>query len=85
MYDGVLKLACYVIKFVVTAGYVTATNERSFSQLKIVKNLLRTTMSDNRLNDLLLLKCERDLTDSLDYTMLINSWGKLKNRRIKTK
>lgn len=79
----VLKLARYVIQFVLSAGYVTATNERSFSQLKIVKNLLRTTMSDARLNDLLLLKCERELTDSLDYSMLIKSWAKLKERRIK--
>lgn len=80
-----LKLARYIIQFVVTAGYVTASNERSFSQLKIVKNLLRTTMCDERLNALLLLKCEKELTDSLDISALINSWGKLKERRIKIK
>lgn len=81
----VLHLARYMIQFVVTAGYVTATNERSFSQLKIVKNLLRTSMGDERLSDLMLLKCEKKLAESLDYSQMISSWGKLKERRIKIK
>lgn len=78
-----LPQARYIIQFVVTASYVTASNERSFSQMKIIKNLLRTTMVDDRLNDLMLLKCEKELTDSLDYSVLLNSWAKLKERRIK--
>ncbi|KAF0748483.1 zinc finger MYM-type protein 1-like, partial [Aphis craccivora] len=38
-----------------TVPVTTASNERSFSKLKIIKNHLRTTMAANRLDDLMVL------------------------------
>ena len=38
----------------------SATNERSFSSLRMVKSYLRTTMKQERLNHLLLLHIRRD-------------------------
>ena len=51
----ILKQAHKLCIFVITAAYGVASSERSFSQLKIVKSHLRTTMSDERLDSLMLL------------------------------
>ena len=42
------------------------TSERSFSALRRVKSYLRSTMSQQRMNNLMLLHVHKDLTDSLD-------------------
>jgi hypothetical protein len=54
-----------------TIAFTSATNERSFSKLKIVKNRLRSTMLDDRLSALMLMYCERDIMDALDIEDLI--------------
>jgi hypothetical protein len=48
-----------------TIAFTSATNEQSVSKLKIVKNRLRSTMSDEWLLALMLMYCERDIMDSL--------------------
>ena len=42
-----------------------ATSERSFSALRRVKNYLRSTMTQSRLNNLMILYVHKDQTDSL--------------------
>lgn len=59
-----------------------ATNERTFSKLKHIKNYLRTTMSENRLDDVMLLSCESDILDVINIEALATGWSLLKNRRI---
>ena len=54
-----------------TIPVTVASNKRLFSQLKFVKNKLRTSVSDARLTGLMLLACERDLTD------IVLAWRKL--------
>lgn len=49
-----------------TAPVTVAVNERLFSKLTLVKNYLRTTQSDSRLNDLLLLFSEKDIVDDIE-------------------
>ena len=44
-----------LLQIYATQPFTTATSERSFSTLKYIKNYLRSTMSDNRLNGLALL------------------------------
>ena len=80
----ILKATFDVMRFIMTAGFGVSSNERSFSQLKLIKDYLRTSMTDERLNDLMLLKCEKSLAESIDLTTAISSWNQLKNRRIKT-
>ncbi|XP_044127177.1 zinc finger MYM-type protein 1-like [Bufo gargarizans] len=61
-----------------------ATNcsaERSFSTLKRVKNYLRSRMGEERLNSLAVLAIESELTKSLDYEELINSFATQRVRR----
>lgn len=57
------------------------SGERSFSCLRRVKNYLRTTMTEQRLNDLALLNIEADLLRKLECEDLINDFAALKCRR----
>jgi site-specific recombinase XerD len=43
------------------------TNVNWFSEVKLVKNKLRTSMSDSRLTGLMLLTCEKDLTETRSW------------------
>ena len=77
-----LLLANSIVRLMLTAPVTVASNERSFSQLKFVKNKLRTSMSDARLTGLMLLACERNLTDSLNLEKIAKEWSLLKKRRV---
>jgi hypothetical protein len=63
-----------------TIPVTTATGERSFSALKYIKNYLRSTMGEQRLNGLGHLFINRDIT--LDYDMVIDDFAK-HSRRLK--
>jgi len=49
------------ILHVPTLPVASTTPERTFSKLKIIKNRLRTTISQDRLEQLLLMSCESDI------------------------
>ena len=51
-----------------------AISERSFSALRRVKNYLRTSMSQERLNHLLLLHAHKQLTESMDLITVANDF-----------
>ena len=57
----------------------TASGERSFSALKYLKNYLRSTMGEDRLNGLAHLYINRDI--NLDYNLVIDEFGR-HNRRL---
>jgi len=63
-----------------TIPVTTATGERTFSALKYIKNYLRSTMGEPRLNGLAHLFINRDI--ELDYNLVIDDFGK-ENRRLK--
>lgn len=50
-----------------TAPVDVATNERTFSQLKLIKNHLRSTTKHNRLDSLMILSIEKDLAEKLNF------------------
>lgn len=77
-----LPLANLAVRLMLTAPVTVASNERSFSNLKFVKNKLRTSMGDSRLAGLMLLTCEKDLTDTLDIEAVARKWSLLKKRRV---
>jgi hypothetical protein len=49
------------LQIALTLPVSSATTERTFSKLKIIKTRLKTTMNNTRLEDLMLITCERDL------------------------
>lgn len=63
-----------VLKIVLTAPVTVASTERSFSKLKISKNYLRSTMSQERLTALSLLSIENEITKTINYDDVIKNF-----------
>ena len=59
-----------------------SSSERSFSKLKLIKNRLRTTMTQERLSGLSLLSIEHDILCELDFTDIIEEFATSKARRV---
>jgi hypothetical protein len=58
------------------------SGERSFSALGRVKNAIRTTMNDDRLNFLTLMTIESDQLRDLDFANIIKDFAKAKVRKV---
>ena len=69
--------------FLQTAPVTVASNEQSFSKLKLVKTKLRSTMLQDRLESLMLISCEKDFSANLNLLNVVRNWVLLKNRRIR--
>ena len=59
--SGLYKLVYLLLKLVLLLPVATASVERGFSSMKLVKTNLRTTMGDQLLNDCLVTYIERDM------------------------
>ena len=59
-----------LVELILVMPATNATSERSFSALRRIKTYLRTTMSQQRLNDLMILYVHRDSLDELDMDMI---------------
>lgn len=64
-----------------TLPVTVAKAERSFSKLKLIKNYLRTTMSQERLSALALLSIEAKEAAAMDVTDIIKDFASIKARR----
>ncbi|KAL4107373.1 hypothetical protein QTP88_017731 [Uroleucon formosanum] len=60
----------------------SCTCERVFSKLTIVKNKLRSTMSQERLESLLLLFTEQEIVSKVDLNAVIDEFNSMGNRRM---
>ncbi|KAL4118970.1 hypothetical protein QTP88_011848 [Uroleucon formosanum] len=78
----ILPCANQICRLALTSPVTVASNERSFSKLKLIKTHLRSTMADERLNSLVVLGVEKDIVDQLDMNKIAHKWSTLKNRRI---
>lgn len=66
-----------------TLPVTTATSERSFSKLKIIKNYLRSALSQERLTGLALLSIEAERARKLNNDTLIDIFAEEKARKKK--
>ena len=78
----VLPLCYKAYCLALTAPVTVAKNERSFSKLRLVKNHMRSRISEERLEHCMLMSCEKECLDSLNIDALLAQWNKV-NRRIK--
>ena len=51
-----------------------ASAERSFTKLKLLRNRLRTTILQERLNELAICSIEKDILDNIDQDMILNDF-----------
>ena len=58
-----------------------ASAERSFSKLKLLKNYLRSTTSQERLNDLAMCIMERAILDTIDLNAVLDDFASRNARR----
>lgn len=83
--DGVLTAAfpniSILLRIFLTIPITNCQGERSFSTLSRVKNHVRSTMGQTRLNSLSLLCIESDLLQSLDTNSIIDKFALEKSRK----
>ena len=58
------------------------TCERSFSELNLIKNYLRSSMSTLRLRNLAILSIEQQLTDKINFGIAIEEFANKKARKV---
>ena len=69
--DKVYPLVYLLITLALVLPVATATVERVFSGMNIVKNRLRNRMGDQLMNDNLIVYIEKDIFDSIDNEVVI--------------
>ena len=68
-------------QILLTVPVTVASAERSFSKLKLLRNCLRTTMLQERLNGLAMCSIEKDILDNIDLDTIINDFVSRNARR----
>lgn len=69
------------LRILLTLPVTVASGERSFSKLKIIKNYLRSTMTQNRLTGLAMISIEHEVCDSVNLKGVIKDFAEQKVRR----
>lgn len=72
--QSVLSEIVKLVSLILVMPATNATSERSFSALKRVKTYLRSTMKQQRLNDLMLLHVHKESIDQLDLVACGNDF-----------
>lgn len=70
------------LRIFLTLPVTVATNERSFSKLKLIKTYLRSSMAQERLSDLSILSIERSYVESMSFDKVIDDFAASKCRRV---
>ena len=65
---------CTVIKLILVMPATNAVNEGSFSSLRRVETYFRATMTQDRLNHLMVFHVHKDLTDKLNLNDIGNEF-----------
>ncbi len=71
---------CY--QLLLTVPITSASSERSFSKLKLIETLMRSSMKPERLYEMMILACEKDITDTIDLEDMINRWAKCQRQDV---
>ncbi|KAM7480300.1 hypothetical protein LguiA_028513 [Lonicera macranthoides] len=77
----VYPLVFLLIKLALLLPVATATVERVFSAMKIIKSQLRNRLGDDFMNDCLMAYIEKDVLNSIDNEDVIQRFQNMKSRR----
>ena len=61
-------------RVILTIPVTVASSEQNFSKLKLLKSYLRSTMTQERLNDLAMIAPESDMLEKIDYESIIENF-----------
>ena len=64
-----------------TMAVTSCTAERSFSYLKRIKNYLRSTLTEGKLNDFRILRIEGNFLNSPDHDEVTNEFASMESRK----
>ena len=70
------------LQFPLTISVSVASYERSYSKLKLILTYLRSSMSEIRLNNLALLRIEKQTLNRIDFNKIIDDFAASKARKI---
>ncbi|ESN92872.1 hypothetical protein HELRODRAFT_153266, partial [Helobdella robusta] len=70
-----------LIYYFLTIPLFNASGERSFSVLKRIKNYLRSTMGEQKLNNFAVLYIEQEIMNSVDTAKIIDEFARSKARK----
>jgi len=74
-----------LIRLILTLPVSTATIERAFSAMKIVKTRLRNRMEDDFLTNYLIIYIEKEIAERFTIDMIIDDFYSMKERRAQLK
>lgn len=69
------------LRIMLTVPITSASAERSFSKLKLMKNYLRSTMSQTRLTGFSTISIEKEIAETINYDTIINEFASEKARK----
>lgn len=69
------------LRIMMTIPVTTASCERSFSKLKLIKTYLWSTMTEERLNNLVIISIENDVVSKLNVNEAIRTLADLKSSK----
>ena len=70
------------MELVLVLPATNSTSERGFSKMKLVKTYLRSTMTQERLNHLMILSTYKEMVDNIDLTKICNEFATANERRL---
>ncbi|KAM7478024.1 hypothetical protein LguiA_026237 [Lonicera macranthoides] len=74
-------LVYMLIKLALLLPVATATVERIFSAMKLIKTQLRNRLGDDLMNDCLVTYIEKDVFEAIDNEDIIQRFQNMKSRR----
>jgi len=77
----IFLLVCILIKLSLLLSITTATMERVFSVMHIVKSILQNRMRDKLMNDSLVVYIKKDIFDKIDNEVIMMRFQNIKTPR----
>lgn len=79
--DDIYSNVSIVLRILLTMPVTTASAERSFSKLKLIKNYLRSTLSKEKVTNLTIISIESEIADHLKC-YIIDTFSEIKSKKI---